>query len=71
MMPEEMIFPYCGIPIWITSEFMQKQVKIMPMMCFAMILKRSNYPDVILPFTVLRRIDCVLSPTKEQVLKKI
>ena len=32
--------------------------------------KRSKYPDVILPFTVLRRIDCVLAPTKENVLKK-
>ena len=32
--------------------------------------KRSKYPDVILPFTVLRRIDCVLAPTRENVLKK-
>jgi type I restriction enzyme M protein len=30
--------------------------------------KRSKYPDVILPFTVLRRIDCVLEPTKQSVL---
>ena len=30
--------------------------------------KRSKYPDVILPFTVLRRLDCVLAPTKEKVL---
>jgi type I restriction enzyme M protein len=30
--------------------------------------KRSKYPDVILPFTVLRRLDCVLAPTKERVL---
>src|SRR5438045_81166 len=30
--------------------------------------KRSKYPDVILPFTVLRRIDCVLNPTKQAVL---
>lgn len=30
--------------------------------------KRSKYQDVILPLTVLRRIDCVLAPTKEQVL---
>jgi len=30
--------------------------------------KRSKYQDVILPFTVLRRIDCVLEPTKEKVL---
>lgn len=32
--------------------------------------KRSKYADVILPFTVLRRLDCVLAPTKEEVLKK-
>ena len=32
--------------------------------------KRGKYPDVILPFTVLRRLDCVLSPTKSQVLEK-
>ena len=31
--------------------------------------KRSKYQDVILPLTVLRRIDCVLAPTKEKVLK--
>jgi len=31
--------------------------------------KRSKYQDVILPFTVLRRIDCVLEPTKDQVLR--
>jgi type I restriction enzyme M protein len=31
--------------------------------------RRSKYPDVILPLTVLRRIDCVLEPTKEAVLK--
>ncbi len=27
--------------------------------------KRSKYQDVILPLTVLRRIDCVLEPTKQ------
>jgi type I restriction enzyme M protein len=32
------------------------------------IYKRKDYPDVILPFTVLRRLDCVLSETKDQVL---
>ena len=32
------------------------------------VFKRSKYQDVILPLTVLRRIDCVLEPTKEQVL---
>lgn len=31
--------------------------------------KRGKYQDVILPFTVLRRLDCVLEPTKEQVLE--
>lgn len=31
--------------------------------------KRSKYQDVILPLTVLRRIDCVLEPTKQDVLK--
>ena len=31
--------------------------------------KRGKYQDVILPFTVLRRIDCVLGPTREQVRK--
>jgi type I restriction enzyme M protein len=31
--------------------------------------KRGKYQDVILPLTVLRRIDCVLAPTKEQVLQ--
>ncbi len=31
--------------------------------------KRSKYQDVILPLTVLRRIDCVLQPTKERVLE--
>lgn len=33
--------------------------------------KQSEYGKVILPFTVLRRLDCVLEPTKEQVLAKI
>ncbi len=32
------------------------------------VFKRSKYQDVILPFTVLRRIDCVLAPTKQHVL---
>ena len=32
--------------------------------------KRSKYPDVILPFVVLRRLDCVLAPTKNNVLQK-
>ena len=30
--------------------------------------KRGKYQDVILPLTVLRRLDCVLAPTKPRVL---
>ena len=30
--------------------------------------RRAHYQDVILPFTVLRRLDCVLEPTKPAVL---
>lgn len=30
--------------------------------------KRGKYQDVILPLTVLRRLDCVLAPTKQEVL---
>ena len=32
--------------------------------------KRGKYQDVILPLTVLRRLDCVLAPTKENVLAR-
>lgn len=32
--------------------------------------KQSEYGRVILPFTVLRRLDCVLAPTKEAALKE-
>ena len=32
------------------------------------VYKRKDYPDVILPFTVLRRLDCVLSESKDEVL---
>src|SRR5215217_4945607 len=32
--------------------------------------KRSEYGRVILPLTVLRRLDGVLAPTKEQVLER-
>jgi type I restriction enzyme M protein len=32
--------------------------------------KRGKYQDVILPLTVLRRLDCVLAPSKEKVLKR-
>ena len=32
--------------------------------------KRGKYQDVILPLTVLRRLDCVLAPTKERVLER-
>lgn len=33
--------------------------------------KQSDYGKVILPFTVLRRLDCVLAPTKTQVLAEL
>ncbi|TXC78768.1 type I restriction-modification system subunit M [Luteibaculum oceani] len=33
--------------------------------------KQSDYGKVILPLTVLRRLDCVLTDTKEKVLKKL
>ncbi len=32
--------------------------------------RRGHYQDVILPMTVLRRIDCVLAPTHDKVLKR-
>jgi type I restriction enzyme M protein len=32
--------------------------------------KRGKYQDVILPLTVLRRLDCVLAPTKERALQE-
>ena len=31
--------------------------------------KRSKYQDVILPLTVLRRLDCVLAPSKRRVME--
>ena len=33
--------------------------------------KQSDYGKVILPFTVLRRLDCVLAPTKQAVLTEL
>lgn len=33
--------------------------------------KQSEYGKVILPFTVLRRLDCVLAPTKAKVLAEL
>jgi hypothetical protein len=33
-------------------------------------LQASEYGRVILPFTVLRRLDCVLAPTKDAALKE-
>ncbi len=33
--------------------------------------KQSEYGKVILPFTVLRRLDCVLEATKEAVLAEL
>ena len=32
--------------------------------------KRGKYQDVILPLTVLRRLDCVLAPTREDVIQR-
>ena len=32
--------------------------------------KQSEYGKVILPLTVIRRLDCVLEPTKQAVLEK-
>ena len=32
--------------------------------------KENEYRKVILPFTILRRLDCVLQPTREAVLAK-
>ena len=34
------------------------------------VYKQSEYGRVILPLTVLRRLDCVLEPTKEKVLER-
>jgi len=31
----------------------------------------NQYKDVMLPMTVLRRLDCVLEPTKDEVLSKL
>jgi type I restriction enzyme M protein len=33
--------------------------------------KQSDYGKVILPFSVLRRLDCVLEPTKQAVLNEM
>lgn len=44
--------------IWSTADLLRDQYK------------RSKYADVILPFTVLRRLDCVMAPTKEDVLER-
>ena len=33
--------------------------------------KQSDYGKVILPLTVLRRLDCVLEPTKEKLLERV
>ena len=35
------------------------------------VYKQSEYGRVILPLTVLRRLDCVLEPTKEEVLAAV
>lgn len=33
--------------------------------------KQADYGKVILPMTVLRRLDCILAPTKDKVLKQL
>jgi len=33
--------------------------------------KPARYGEVMLPMTVLRRLDCVLEPTKDKVLQRI
>ena len=33
------------------------------------LFRRGKYPDVILPMSVIRRIDAVLEPTKKKVLE--
>jgi len=33
--------------------------------------KQSQYGRIILPFTVLRRLECVLAPTKAQILATV
>src|SRR5688572_2383389 len=33
--------------------------------------KQAEYGRVILPFTILRRLDCVLEPTKAKVLSRV
>jgi len=33
--------------------------------------KRGKYQDVILPLTVLRRLDCVLAPTKDSIVRHL
>ncbi len=32
--------------------------------------KQSDYGKIILPFTLLRRLECVLTPTREAILKE-
>jgi len=32
--------------------------------------KQSQYGRIILPFTLLRRMECVLTPTKDEVIKQ-
>ena len=32
--------------------------------------KQSQYGRIILPFTLLRRMECVLAPTKDEVIKQ-
>lgn len=37
---------------------------------FTRTLQKEEYQEVVLPLCVLRRFDCLLQPTKQQVLEK-
>lgn len=39
--------------------------------CLRNVIQRGKYRDVILPFVVLRRIDSLLEPTKDEVLEEV
>ena len=37
------------------------------MMCLGGVCKPHEYRDVILPFVILRRLDCVIEPRKDEI----
>jgi len=37
------------------------------MMCLGGLFKPHEYGDVILPFVILRRLDCVIEPRKDEI----